>query len=257
MEYDSDLLWTAGYWCILVLACLTCVGFCVCVYFLLVRTSFSFSAFIRNKDYYDSLHLDDLDSLLGNDDSILDSDSILDKDKSDLDVSKEDLKANKIPQNVQKVLDEEERNNDIFSPDYNLSKIYQNWITSIPWGVASEDKLDIGIISDILDKEHHGLEDVKERILEFIAVSQLKGSLQGKVLCFSGPPGVGKTSIAKSIAHALNRKFFRFSVGGLSDVAELKGHRRTYVSQPVSAKLLICHPRLKFLIQSNCLIFTM
>ena len=229
MEYDSNLLWTAGYCCMLVLACLNCVGFCVLIYFLVVRTSFSFSAFIRNKDYYDSLNLDDLDSSLGSDDSILDT------DKSDNDVSEKDLKENKIPHDIQKVLDEEERNNDISSPDYNLSKIYRNWITSIPWGVASEDKLDIGIISDILDKQHHGLEDVKERILEFIAVSQLKGSLQGKVLCFSGPPGVGKTSIAKSIAHALNRKFFRFSVGGLSDVAELKGHRRTYVSHPLSA----------------------
>ena len=202
------------------------------IYFLVWRT---FSISVR----------DDLD------DSILDTDQtdldvsekdlknkipqvILDTDQTDLDVSEKDL-TNKIPHNVQKVLDEEKRNTNIFSPDYSVSRIYQNWISSIPWGLSSEDELDIGIISDILDKEHHGLEDVKERIIEFIAVSQLKGSLQGKVLCFSGPPGVGKTSIAKSIAHALNRKFFRFSVGGLSDVAELKGHRRTYVSHPLSA----------------------
>ena len=213
MEYESNYWWTAGYWCILVMACLACVwvcvGCCMLIYFLVWRT---FSISVR----------DDLD------------DSILDTDQTDLDVSEKDL-TNKIPHNVQKVLDEEKRNTNIFSPDYSVSRIYQNWISSIPWGLSSEDELDIGIISDILDKEHHGLEDVKERIIEFIAVSQLQGSLQGKVLCFSGPPGVGKTSIAKSIAHALNRKFFRFSVGGLSDVAELKGHRRTYVSHPLSA----------------------
>ena len=133
------------------LAYLTCDGFWVLIYCLVARTSFSFSAFIRKKDYYESLDLDDLDSLLGNNDSILDT------DKSDIDVSEKDLKENKIPHDIQKVLDEEERNNDISSPDYNLSKIYRNWITSIPWGVASEDELDIGIISDILDKEHHGL----------------------------------------------------------------------------------------------------
>ena len=82
---------------------------------------------------------------------------------------------------------------------------------------------------DILAQDHYGLEDVKKRILEFIAVSILKGSVQGKIVCLCGPPGVGKTSIAKSIARSLDREFFRFSVGGLSDVAELKGHRRTYV----------------------------
>ena len=81
----------------------------------------------------------------------------------------------------------------------------------------------------ILEEDHYGLEDVKKRILEFIAVSLLKGSVQGKIVCLCGPPGVGKTSVAKSIARSLDREFFRFSVGGLSDVAELKGHRRTYV----------------------------
>ena len=98
-------------------------------------------------------------------------------------------------------------------------------------GVSSQENLDIVRASKILDEDHYGLEDVKKRILEFIAVSQLKGSVQGKILCFNGPPGVGKTSIARSIARALDRTYFRFSVGGLSDVAELKGHRRTYVSR--------------------------
>ena len=119
---------------------------------------------------------------------------------------------------------------DNHSSEFNVTRNYLDWLTSLPWGVSSDENLDIIRASKILNEDHYGLDDVKKRILEFIAVSQLKGSVQGKILCFNGPPGVGKTSIARSIARALDRKYFRFSVGGLSDVAELKGHRRTYVS---------------------------
>lgn len=104
-----------------------------------------------------------------------------------------------------------------------------DWITSVPWGRHSEENFDLRRARGILDDDHYGLKDVKKRILEFLAVGKLRGTVEGKILCFVGPPGVGKTSIGKSIARSLNRQFFRFSVGGLVDVAEMKGHRRTYV----------------------------
>jgi ATP-dependent Lon protease len=99
----------------------------------------------------------------------------------------------------------------------------------MPWGQHTRENFDIKHAKEILDEDHYGLKDVKDRILEFIAVGKLRGSVQGKIICLAGPPGVGKTSIGKSIARSLGREFFRFSVGGLADVAEIKGHRRTYV----------------------------
>ena len=137
-----------------------------------------------------------------------------------------------VPPEARRVIDEELSKLAALEPsssEFNVTRAYLDWLTVLPWGVHQPETLDIGAAQAVLDAEHYGLEDVKERILEFIAVARLRGSTQGKILCLVGPPGVGKTSIGKSIAHALSRKFYRFSVGGLSDVAEIKGHRRTYV----------------------------
>ena len=115
------------------------------------------------------------------------------------------------------------------SPEYNVSRNYLDWLTILPWGLYSKDSYNIGRARRILDRDHYGLQDVKERILEFIAVGRMKGDISGSILCLVGPPGVGKTSIGHSIADALGRKFFRFSLGGMRDEAEIKGHRRTYI----------------------------
>ncbi len=138
----------------------------------------------------------------------------------------------KFSEEAQKVFDEEMdkfRLLEPASPEYHVSRTYLDWLTELPWGVFSEDRLDIAQAKEILDRDHYGLEDVKDRILEFISTASLKGKLSGSIICLVGPPGVGKTSIGRSIADAVNRKFFRFSLGGMRDEAEIKGHRRTYI----------------------------
>lgn len=173
----------------------------------------------------------------------------LEKDDKDAieDKFRERLKDKTVPPSVMEVLDEELNKLGLLeahSSEFNVTRNYLDWLTSLPWGVMSEENLDIAQAVQILDEDHYGMEDVKKRILEFIAVSQLKGSTQGKILCFYGPPGVGKTSIARSIARALNRKYFRFSVGGMTDVAEIKGHRRTYVGA-MPGKIIQCLKKTK------------
>eukprot|EP00928_Gymnodinium_smaydae_P063511 TRINITY_DN47064_c0_g1_i1.p1 TRINITY_DN47064_c0_g1~~TRINITY_DN47064_c0_g1_i1.p1 ORF type:complete len:1068 (+),score=257.84 TRINITY_DN47064_c0_g1_i1:104-3205(+) len=125
------------------------------------------------------------------------------------------------------------------SQEYQTTRNYLDWLSLLPWSAASNDTLNLLKAREILDRDHYGLSDVKERIQEFIAVGSLRGAVQGKILCLVGPPGVGKTSIGRSIAEALGRSFYRFSVGGLYDVAEIKGHRRTYVGA-MPGKMIQC-----------------
>ncbi len=115
------------------------------------------------------------------------------------------------------------------SPNYGIIHSYVEWILDLPWGETSKDKLDLKRARKILDEDHYGLEKVKKRIVEYLAVLKLKKDMKAPILCFYGPPGVGKTSLGRSIARALNREFERFSLGGIHDEAEIRGHRRTYI----------------------------
>lgn len=142
------------------------------------------------------------------------------------------LKNKKLPKEVlEKGLKEVEKLSQMNSqsPEYGVILNYLDWILDLPWEDSKEENIDLKKARQILNKEHYGLKSVKERILEFIAVRKLSKDTKGPILCLVGPPGVGKTSIASSIAHALNKKFVRMSLGGVTDEAEIRGHRRTYV----------------------------
>ncbi len=115
------------------------------------------------------------------------------------------------------------------SPEYGVTRNYLDWLSSIPWGKTSKDKLSLRNARTVLNRDHAGLDDIKERIIEFLAIGSFRGEISGSILLFVGPPGVGKTSIGKSIAESLGREFYRFSLGGMRDEAEIKGHRRTYI----------------------------
>ena len=115
------------------------------------------------------------------------------------------------------------------TPESSISQTYIEWILDLPWGKETEDNLDLARAREILNRDHYGMEDVKERIVEYLAVLQMKKDMKGPILCFVGPPGVGKTSIVKAIAEAVGRKFVQMSLGGVRDEAEIRGHRRTYI----------------------------
>ncbi|MCX8022275.1 MAG: endopeptidase La [Syntrophorhabdaceae bacterium] len=142
------------------------------------------------------------------------------------------IKKAKMPKEVEKEAKKQLERLDMMHPDAlesSMIRTYIEWLVELPWSISTKDQMDIKAAQKILDEDHYDLEKVKERILEFLSVIKLKGELKGPILCFVGPPGVGKTSLGKSIARALGRKFTRISLGGMKDEAEIRGHRRTYV----------------------------
>lgn len=142
------------------------------------------------------------------------------------------IKRSKMPKDIKKIARKEVDRMSKMPPyagEYTVSRTYLDWLIEMPWGKFSEDNLNVKEASNVLEEDHYGLEKVKKRILEYLAVRNLKKDMKGPILCFLGPPGVGKTSLGKSIARALGRKFFRMSLGGIRDEAEIRGHRRTYI----------------------------
>lgn len=158
----------------------------------------------------------------------------IEKDDKSIDREKFEarIKERKVPEDALKVIrDEMDKLSTLEtqSSEYSICRGYLEWLTTMPWGIYSEEIHTVAEAEKILEHDHYGLEDIKQGILEFISVGRLSRGVKGGIICLVGPPGVGKTSIGKSIARALNRKFFRFSVGGMRDEAEIKGHRRTYI----------------------------
>ncbi len=155
-----------------------------------------------------------------------------DAEQQEVDKLREKLATKKLPDYAKEVAEKELGRLEMTpnaSPNYGIIHSYVEWILDLPWDDYSEDKLDLEYARKVLDEDHYGLEKVKKRIIEYLAVLKLKKDMKAPILCFYGPPGVGKTSLGKSIARSLNREFERFSLGGIRDEAEIRGHRRTYI----------------------------
>jgi ATP-dependent Lon protease len=155
-----------------------------------------------------------------------------DEQQAELAELREQIEAKNLPEDVRKAADRELSRLEKLpsaAAEYGVIRTYLDWIISLPWNETSEDNLDLDHARAILDEDHYDLDKVKDRIIEYLAVSKLKDDLSGPILCFVGPPGVGKTSLGQSIARTLGRKFVRISVGGVRDEAEIRGHRRTYI----------------------------
>jgi len=151
---------------------------------------------------------------------------------SDIDEFRERMAGKSPPPHAEKRFNDEINKMTVLetgSPEYGVTRNYVDWLSAVPWGLYSEDHLDLELAREVLDRDHSALDDIKDRIIEFLALGAFRGEIAGSILLFVGPPGVGKTSIGKSIAECLGRKFYRFSVGGMRDEAEIKGHRRTYI----------------------------
>ena len=155
-----------------------------------------------------------------------------DDDQADKQLLKRRLEGSQMNQEARQQVEREMRRLNTMpagTPEAAVSRSYIECMLELPWGRSSRDNMDVARARRVLNQDHYGLDEVKERILEFLAVGAVKGNLRGPILCLVGPPGVGKTSIAKSVARALDRKFVRMSLGGLRDEAEIRGHRRTYI----------------------------